>query len=194
MGAIQDTYQLTVHRLTPDGLGGFWWSTRDSNDNAYQIEYTNAIVESAARMVHVDTFAQLLIAFSANNITLPQVELNINVDQVADREGLQAQFETPLLTNVQIDQIPNFFDPAELCKLFGVWALVRRFFIRGHLTLQQLREILLYLGVEGKIGRPKAEQTIDYLLNNNNPQTNQPWITQVQADAFWIDWDIQVES
>lgn len=184
MGATKDSYTVTVNRLTGDGNGGYWWASIDGNSRVYLINYAGPteVVETTANVFHFNTFIALLSGMVTNSITLPQVEVKINVDEVADREGLQQQFN---LTPQQLGGIAANFNVVNLCKLFGVFQLVRRFFQNGNLTLPQLADILIYLGAEGKITQEKAEQVTGFLLLNGD-------ITQAQYDSFWVQWANQV--
>lgn len=185
MGAVKDSYQITVSRLTGDGNGGFWWIAVDGNSRAYQINYAGPVdvISNAGNLFHFNTFLLLLNGMVSNSIALPQVEVNINIDSVADQQGLTSQFSG--LTANQLNQIAAAFDVVALCKLFGVFILVRMFFQNGNMTLLQLSETLIYLGVRRKITRQKAEQATGFLLNAGT-------ITQAQYDSFWVQWTNQV--
>ena len=184
MGAIKDTYQLTVYRLTPDGLGSFWWVKADSNSNIYGIGYNDGVgtTENAQQLYAFNTFWDVLVGLNANNIAISAVDFNINVEEVSDKNGLLSQFQAPAITNNQLGLIVQNFDHVELCKKLGVYQLVRRFYKQGHFTLIELREVLLYLGVNGKVKRQKVEGDLTILLNAGD-------ITQQQFDNFFIDWD-----
>lgn len=183
MGGIKDTYQQTVYRLTPDGLGPFWWANKNSSDEVYQVGYfdqNSGTVESAANLFAFDTFWDLLVGINANNISISQTEFNINAGEIVDTNGLLSQING--LTVNQLNQIELNFDAVELCKKVGIYQLVRRLYVNDNLTLLELREILLYLGTEGKVTRTKVENDLTILLNNGD-------ITQQQFDDFFVDWD-----
>lgn len=150
MGAVKSTYQLTVTKLTGDNINGFWWAAKDSNNKMLKVNWADKddIVENAADMVFADTFWLFMVALNTAGIGLPTVEVNINVQGIAEEKTLTAQFEAPLLTNAQVDLIAQGFDPMDLCKLMGAMRLVDRFYLQGHLTLVQLANIYIYLGQE----------------------------------------------
>lgn len=184
MGAVKDSYQITVNRLTGDGNGGYWWIAADSNSRAYQVNYAGPgdVVTNTANLFHFNTFLLLLSGMVTNSITLPQVEVNIDVESVAERESLNAQFN---LSPAQLNGIASNFDAEALCKLFGVFQLVRRFYQNGNINIAAFSRILIYLGQNRKITREKVAQTTGFLLINGD-------ITQVQYDAFWVQWTNQV--
>ena len=185
MPVIQDSFQVTINRLTPDGINGYWWLAVNGNTEVYLINFggPNDITNSKATLYFTDTFVQLLTAMLNNGISLPALEVNINLDSVADQQGLQAQFTG--LTSGQLDAIEANFDVVALCKLFGAFELVKKLYLNGNMTLAQLSETLLYLGEFRKITRQKAEAATGFLLLNGD-------ITQAQYDDFWTQWDIQV--
>lgn len=184
MGAIKDTYTLTVNRLTGDGNGGYWWVAVDSNTKVYQINYAgpSEIVSNAGTLYSYDTFISLLAALVANNISLPSVEVNINLNDVSEANSIQDQFD---LSPQQLDSIAANFDIVQLCNLFGIFQLIKLFYLNGNMTLSQLSQVLLYLGENGKITERKAEQVTGFLLLSED-------ITQAQYDAFWVSWVNQV--
>lgn len=184
MGATAGSYQLTVNTLDGDGVSGFWWAAIDNSSRIYKIEYAgpNERVENTAPLFFVDTFLQLLSEMNTRSIGLPQVEVYINVDSIADRQSLQAQFN---LTPAQLNAIAQIFDEVALCRLFGVFELVKRFYLNGNLTLNQLSGIFIYLGQQRKISRQKIQNATSALLLAGD-------ITEAQYNAFWVAWDDQV--
>jgi len=183
MGATLSTTQITKYTLTPVGPGGYWWTAIGQGNTVYQINYSQGTTESLAELYAVDTFWDLMVEMHTRGIGLPSVEIRINLEDIANRNGLMSQFTS--LTGQQIDQIAANFNEVEIIKMLGVFPLLRKFYNRGHLTLLQVQNILIYLGKEEKITRMKAESAIKFLLNKGD-------ITQPQADAFWVLWDAQV--
>lgn len=185
MGAIKDTYQQLVYRLTPDGLGPFWWASKDSNNDVYQIGYFDSLtgtVESTANLFAFDTFLGILQGLNNNNITISQVEFNINVEEINDAFALNQQFN---LNSAQLNGIAAAFDQELLCMKLGAYQLVRRFYLNGNFTLLQLRGVLLYLGQNNKVTKTKVFNDLAVLVNNGD-------ITQQQLDNFESDWDLLV--
>lgn len=187
MGFTTGSYQQTVYTITGDGNGGFWWASKDSNDIVYNIGWMNstATIRAGAQLYGRNTFKQLITAFVQNNLALPTADVQINVEDLQEQNNLMSQFQDPALTDADLQAIANVYDVEEFCKRFGVFVLVRRFFLLGLMTLVQLRNILIYLGQQRKINKKKAEQVLDFLLNNGT-------ITQAQYNAFWVTWDNQV--
>lgn len=189
MGFTTGSYQQTVYTITGDGNGGFWWASKDSKNVVYQIGYEGgtATISAAAQLYGRTTFKQLITAFVQFNLSLPTTDVQINVENLQEQNNLLSQFQDPALTDADLQAIANFFNVEEFCKRFGVFLLVRRFFLLGLMTLVQLRDVLIYMGQQGKIGKPKAEQVLDFLLNNGT-------ITKAQYDAFFVSWDKQVKT
>lgn len=187
MGATKTTFSLTVTRLTGDTINGFWWAAKDSSNRMLKINYADAsaVVDNASDMVFADTFWEMMVAIDGAGISLPLVEVNINVEEVSEANTLQAQFEPPLLTNAQISLIAADYNVVDLCQLMGAMRLVDRFYLQGHLTLQQLSNIYIYLGINNKTTKDKVMVRVNWLVANNH-------ITQAQADAFEVQWDNQV--
>lgn len=187
MGATKTTFQLTVTRLTGDNINGFWWAAKDGSGNMLKVNWADKadVVDNASDMVFADTFWLFMVALNTNNIGLPTVEVNINIQGIAEAKTLEAQFEPPLLTNAQVDLIAQGFNVVNLCKLMGAMRLVDRFYIQGHLTLTQLANIYIYLGQQRKTTKDKVFIRVNWLVANNH-------ITQAQADAFETQWDNQV--
>jgi hypothetical protein len=187
MAVTVSTYNLTITRLEPDGVNGYWWATKDSNSNLNKMSWATASepTETAGTVIYADSFFSIMQALQGASVTLADLEFNINLDSRIEQQNLNSQFQSPALTNANVDTLAGWYNPVRLCKYLGVFALVRRMFNRSHLTFAQLETVLIYLGKRGKVDKPRVET----LMNN---QLAAGEITQAEYDQFWINWNLEV--
>jgi hypothetical protein len=187
MAVTVSTYNLTITRLQPDGVTGYWWATKDGNSNLNKMSWAtkDEPTETAGTVIYADSFFSIMQALQAANVALADLEFNISLDNKIEQQNLNAQFQSPALTNSNIDTLAGWYNPVRLCKYLGVFILVRRMFNRSHLTFAQLETVLIYMGKRGKVDKTKVQTMLDNQLAQGE-------ITQTQYDQFWINWNLEV--
>jgi len=187
MAGIKDSFTQTVYRITPTGGSGYWWVAKDSLDEVIGLSYSTGITLKTVGLWKGDDFMEVMTAIVDNNINIKNVEINIDVEKASDKHGLVSQFQSPALTSSDLTYLASNFNVPELCKKFGVYQLVRRFYKHGDINLANLQDILIYLGINKNLKREKIWDDILGLLYDDD-------ITEAQFDAFWANWSSQVEG
>lgn len=191
MGFTASTEQITFNVLTGDGQGGFWYVGQSSAANNSEINkmgyLSDGVIRHPGNLYGFATFRLLLLAMVQNSIPLPSVEVNINAQGQAERENVQDQFQDPALTDADLAVLAGVYNVENFCKFFGVFELVRRFYLLSLMTLQQLADVFIHLGQNRKITEAKVRSSTDWLLANSH-------ITQGQYDNFWSRWTNEVTT
>ena len=188
MGFTKTTIQIQAERLTFDGQGGVWWIDFDVNNRTRNLGWQNqGEITTPGSIFARATFRDLIADMISNGISLPPGNSQFNIEDIAEREQLQAQFKAPALTNANLAVIAANFELVDFLVFFGVFPLVARFFRLGLLTLTQLADTLIGLGQRNKIDRQKAETVTQVLLDEGT-------ISQTAKDNFLARWDNEVDS
>lgn len=194
MAGTKTSYQLTVYEINQSGTGGYWWVGTNSLNEVAGLSYSEGTTAKTGGLWHANDFTGLLGEMITNSIGLPQNDINVDIEKVANKKGLLSNFEPPKLTNAHLLQIAGNFDKVDFCKKMGAYTISHKMIRGNHINFSELSDILIYLGQKGRVVKNKVMPDVAWLKNNNNPQGGQPFITQSQYDAFESDWNTLVEN